>query len=132
MNFGNEVFSCASRPVEAMIWINEIASAESDAKLKTSFSITGAELQTNFEVLDSQTVRGLKEIINGDFKRVFFQQEAAQKEERFLTGNQMKNCMYRQSHPSQFRKKKNTDVARKQKTILDNLDESNIDGLMEQ
>ena len=37
-------------------------------------------MQTNFEVLDSKTASGLKEIIHGDCKRrVFTQEEAAQK-----------------------------------------------------
>ena len=35
MDFRSEVSSCASRPVEAMVWINEIESAKSSADLKT-------------------------------------------------------------------------------------------------
>ena len=81
MIFRIEVSSCASRPIEGMIWINEIESAKSIADLKTSYSITGAKLQTNFEVLDSKKASGRKKIINEDFKkRVFIQEEAAQKE----------------------------------------------------
>ena len=64
MNFRCEVFSCVSRPVEAMIWIDEIESAKSTAELKTSNSITGAELHTNFELLDSQIASGIKNIFN--------------------------------------------------------------------
>ena len=46
--------------------------------------VTGAQLQTTFEVLDPKIASGLKKIINGDFKRlVFFQEEAAQKENAF-------------------------------------------------
>ena len=40
MNFRSEVSSCASRPIEAMVWMNEIESAKSIADLKTSYSIT--------------------------------------------------------------------------------------------
>ena len=36
MNFRSEVSSCASRPMEVMVWINEIESAKSIADLKTS------------------------------------------------------------------------------------------------
>ena len=51
-----------------MVWINEIESAKSVADLQTSFTISGAKLQTNFEVLDSTIASGLKQIINGDSK----------------------------------------------------------------
>ena len=47
----SEVSSRARRPIEAMVWINEIESAKSVADLKTSCSITRIELQTKFEVL---------------------------------------------------------------------------------
>ena len=82
MNFSTEVSSDASRPVEASVWINEIASAKSFAKLKTSKSINGSELQSNLEVLDSKIASGLKKIINGDFKRRVF------KERNFLSHGQ--------------------------------------------
>ena len=69
---------CASRPVEKMVWNNEIESVKSAADLETSHSITGAKLHANFEVLDSIVASGLKKIISGDFKtRVFTQKEAA-------------------------------------------------------
>ena len=48
MNFMSEVSSCASRPIEAMVRINEIDSAKSIADLTTSYSVTWAELQTNY------------------------------------------------------------------------------------
>ena len=63
-----------------MVWIKEIESAKSNADLKTSKIIIGAKLQTNFEVPDSKIASGLKNIIQGDFKRVFIQEDAAQKE----------------------------------------------------
>ena len=89
----SEVPSCANRSIEAMIWVSEIESAKSIAELKTSYSITQAKVQTNFEVPDSEIASGLKKIINGDFKRrVFIQEEAAQGEKRSLTGRQIA-CM---------------------------------------
>ena len=80
-NFRSEVSSCASRPIEAVIWINETESAKSIAYLKTSYPSTGAKLQANFEVVvDSKVASGLKKIIQKDFKkRVFIQEEAAQR-----------------------------------------------------
>ena len=39
MSFTSEVSSCASRPIEAMVWIRDVESAKS-------------ELQTHFEVFD--------------------------------------------------------------------------------
>ena len=55
MNFRSEVPLYANvRPIEAMVWINEIESATSTADLKTPKTITRAKLQTNFEVLDSK------------------------------------------------------------------------------
>ena len=50
MNIRSEVSSFASHPIEAMIWVSEIESAKSVADLKTSDSITGSKLQTNFKV----------------------------------------------------------------------------------
>ena len=41
MNFRSGVSSCASRPIEALVWINEIEPAESVADLKTSHSTHG-------------------------------------------------------------------------------------------
>ena len=51
MDFWPEVSSCASRPIEAVVWTNEIESAKSIADLKTSHSVTGAKLQSNFGVI---------------------------------------------------------------------------------
>ena len=72
MLFWSEVSSCASRPIEEMVWISDIESAKSIADLKSSYSITGAKLQTHFEVLDFKVASGLKKIINGDVKRRVF------------------------------------------------------------
>ena len=58
-----------------MIWISETESGKFMAELKTSNIITGAELQTNFEVLDSKIVSGLEKIINADFKRMVITEE---------------------------------------------------------
>ena len=92
-NFRSEVSSCARRPIEAMVWINEIESAKFIAELKTSKSITGAALKSNLEVLDTQIASGVKNIINGDFERsVFIHKKAAQIEKRFLIKRQV-GCM---------------------------------------
>ena len=56
MNFRSEVSSCASRLREAIIWVDEIESAN-----------IGAELQTTFEFLDTKKASGLEKIIDGDF-----------------------------------------------------------------
>ena len=78
MNFMSEVFSCASRPIDAKIWINVVESAKSIAYLKTSYTFTAAKFQSNFEVLDSEIASC------EDFKkRVFIQEEAAQREKGF-------------------------------------------------
>ena len=90
MNLRSKVSSCSGRPIEGMMWINEIESAKSIADLETSYTITWAKLQTNFEVLDSKIARGLKKVTHGDFiRRVFIQEDAAKKGKRFLIGRQV-------------------------------------------
>ena len=44
VNFRSGISSCASRPIEAMMWINEIGSVKSIPVLETSCSITGSKL----------------------------------------------------------------------------------------
>ena len=69
---------------------SEIESAKSFADVKTSQYVTGAKLQTNFEVLDSNKASGHQKIIHGDYKRkVFICGEAARKQKRFLTERQV-------------------------------------------
>ena len=87
MNFRTEVSLCVSRPIESRMWTNDTESANCSSDLKTSYSITGDKLQTNFEVLDSKVASGLKKINHQRRvqKRVFIQEEAAQKEKRFLS-----------------------------------------------
>ena len=83
MNFRSEVSSCASRPIEAMMWLSEIESSKSIANLKTSYSITRAELQTAFGVLGSKNGEWSQEDHSADFTRIVFsQEEAAQKAKR--------------------------------------------------
>ena len=72
MNLRSAVSSCASRPIEAMRLIIESESAKSIADPKTPYSITGAELQTHFEVLDSKIASGHKKIINLESNRRVF------------------------------------------------------------
>ena len=62
----SEGSSYASRPVEAMIWINEVQTAKSIADLKMSHTISGVQKQTNCEDLDSETASDLKKITDGD------------------------------------------------------------------
>ena len=50
MNHRSEVHPRASRPIESMVWIDEIESEKSFADLKRSFTISGAKLQMNFKV----------------------------------------------------------------------------------
>ena len=84
MIFRSEVSSGASRQVEATVWINEIESAKSIADLKTSYTITGAKLQTNFEVLHSEITHGLMMIINDDFREgSSFKQKLQRKKNAF-------------------------------------------------
>ena len=86
-SFRSEVSSCACRTIETMSWINGIKSVKCVADLKTSYSIIGVKLQTNFEVLDSKVASGLKKIINGDFNRkVLIEEEAAQQRQALSHG----------------------------------------------
>ena len=80
MNFSSEVSSCASRPIEVMKCINEIEFAKSVADLETSYTITGAKLQTILVILESKISSNLTKIISGDFKRrVFIREQATSK-----------------------------------------------------
>ena len=85
------VSSCAGQPNHAKKGMNEVVSVESIADLKTSYSITGPSCrQTSSFLIRKKRLVGLKKIINGDFRRnIFIQEEAAQKETRFLTGRQV-------------------------------------------
>ena len=68
------------------MWINEIEPAMSIADLESSCAITGAKLQTNFEVVGAQVESGLKKFINGDVKRkVFIQEEELHKKKSVVS-----------------------------------------------
>ena len=98
MNFRSDVSSSETRPIGAKAWINEIESAKYVADLKTSFTLTGATLQRDFEVLESKTASG-----NGDFKRrVFIPVEAAEREQRCLTGRHVEWMIYEDFKVSDF------------------------------
>ena len=98
MNFRSDVSSSETRPIGAMAWINEIESAKYVADLKTSFTLTGATLQRDFEVLDSKRAS-----VNGDNKRrVFIPEEAAQKEPRCLAGRHVAWMIYEDFKVSDF------------------------------
>ena len=95
MNFRSEVSSRASRPSEAMVWMNEIETAKSVADLETSSTITGQSCRQTSRILIQKKKRGLNKVINGDFKgRVFSEEEAAQQGIRFLTGRQVAWMIY--------------------------------------
>ena len=77
------------RLIEATFRISETEPAKSVAELKMSNKITGAKLQTNFEV-DSKIASGLKNVINGDFKRrLFIEEDLAHIEKRCVTARQV-------------------------------------------
>ena len=57
--------SSETRSVEAMIWTSDTESVKSIAEVNTSKTISGAEVQTSFEVLDSERAIG-----NGNAKEV--------------------------------------------------------------
>ena len=77
------------RLIDATFRISETEPAKSVAELKMSNKITGAKLQTNFEV-DSKIASGLKNVINGDIKRrLFIQEHLAPTEKRCVTARQV-------------------------------------------
>ena len=77
------------RLIDATFRISETEPAKSVAELKMSNKITGAKLQTNFEV-DSKIASGLKNVTNGDFKRrLFIQEDLAPTEKRCVTARQV-------------------------------------------
>ena len=77
------------RLIDATFRISETEPAKSVAELKMSNKITGAKLQTNFEV-DSKIASGLKNVINGDFKRrLFIQEDLVPTEKRCVTARQV-------------------------------------------
>ena len=44
MHFRSDISSCATHPIEAVTWIDEIESAKSIADLKTSYFITTSQV----------------------------------------------------------------------------------------
>ena len=78
----SEVSSCASRPIEALVWINEI-------RCRREVQPPGQSCREFLGFLTQKIATDVKKIINGDFKRrVFIKEDAAQTEERYLTGRQ--------------------------------------------
>ena len=82
------------RPIEALLWINEIESAKSFADLRTSYAATGAELQTNFEILDSNICKWSQEDQQQRLSRVFVQKAAALRAKRSLSRRQVAWMIY--------------------------------------
>ena len=91
----NEVSSCATRPIEAMVWIIEIDSAKSVADLKMSCSSIGAKLQTNFVVLDSKKKEWPQEDHQRRLQKKSLHSFSSRTEEKsFLTGGQVAWMIY--------------------------------------
>ena len=91
MNFRSGGSSGATRPIEAMIWINEVLSAKSIVELKRQIQSTGQSCRQLSRF--STKASGLKNIINGNFKSRDFE-EAGEKETRILTGGQVALMIY--------------------------------------
>ena len=68
MNFKSEVCSSSSFSTEAMVWINDVASARHTDEIKSSSSVLGRKIP-DLEVLDSKLESALKSLLTADFKR---------------------------------------------------------------
>ena len=74
MNFRSDVGHGSSKSSGAMAWVHEVDSAKSIADHKISKPIPG-QSSGDFEYFDAKVARGLKKVINGDFKRRVFTDE---------------------------------------------------------
>ena len=83
------MITCSNYPSEAMLWIKEVEMVDSLEELKSSRSIAGHNFP-NFEMLDARIASALDKIIqNSHFKKkVSFEEQKVQKEDRFLQGRQ--------------------------------------------
>ena len=75
-------------PSEAMLWIKGLEMVDSVGDLKSSRSVSGKNFP-NLELLDARIASALNKIIqNSHFKKkVSLEEQKAQKEDRFLTGD---------------------------------------------
>ena len=75
-------------PSEAMLWIKGLEMVDSVGDLKSSRSVSGKNFP-NLEMLDARIASALNKIIqNSHFKKkVSLEEQKAQKEDRFLTGD---------------------------------------------
>ena len=93
--FKTQVSSDSDFPSEAMLWIKEVEMVESLDDLKSSRSIAGKNFP-NFEMLDAKFASALNKIIQNSHvkKKVSFDEQKAQKEDRFLRGRQIAFMIY--------------------------------------
>ena len=81
MNCRSEDARGSGKPSDAMVCTTEVDEVKSIENLKTLKWIAGHSSR-DFEYLDAKVASGLKNIINGDFKRrVFTEEDMAQKRE---------------------------------------------------
>ena len=79
-----------------MHWIKEIEMAKSIDDLMTSQSITGRREFTGYEVLHAKIASALKKILTSVHfrRRLLFEEQRAQKDDRFLPGRQIAYMIY--------------------------------------
>ena len=94
MNFRSGVSSGASRPIGAMTWINNMGSAKYVAELKTSNSITGADVQTNLQVLGSKIASDLGKPSTETLKKCLHRRRSCTEGKRYLKGRQVAWMIY--------------------------------------
>ena len=95
MIFRSEVSSCASRPVQAMTWINEIESAKYVADLKRSCSIVGQSCRQTLRFLSRKLrVVSRRSSTKLQKKGLHSLRSSKEREKRFLTGRQVAWMIY--------------------------------------
>ena len=94
-NFKTNVCANSRCLTVAMLWIKEVDVAVSVDDLMTSQSIEGRDC-LDFDMLDAKIVSALKRIItNRCFRRrISAEEQHAQKNDRFLQGNQIAHMFY--------------------------------------
>ena len=95
MRFKNQATTCSDFPSEAILWIKEVEMVDSSEELKSSRSVAGNNFPI-FEMLDAKIPSTLNKFIqNSQFKKkVSFEEQKAQKEDRFLRGRQIAFMIY--------------------------------------
>ena len=90
IRFKSQATACSDFPLEAMLWIKAVEMVDSLDEFKFSRSVSEKNFP-KFEMLDAKIASSLNKIIqNSQFKkRVSFEEQKAQKEDRFLRGRQI-------------------------------------------